>query len=792
MSAQPNLAKAAAWYADKGWPVFPLTPRGKLPAISKDEGGNGLNDATTDLAIVGKWWADMPMANIGLAMGDASQLFTIDVDGEEGQAAWAALEAKHGAAPPTVEAETGHGRHLIFRKPPDVEIRNSVSRVGRGIDVRGSGGYIAAPPSIHPTGRAYRWKDGHRPNDTDVAEAPAWLLELVRKRESAPPPVSGHSGHVDAYTAAALANELTEMARTPEGRRNHQLNRASFNLGTLVGAGMIDRATVERSLIGAATAAGLSVHEATITIKSGVDAGIARPREIPDTASRDATFGLRVGSNGSSVGNNGMVGTEKPDMSILNEGRRDPPELPCDDDGPFLSWASWIREAAESKSTPPDYIATNLLAVAGSMIGTTRWARAWDGWDEPSVIFAANVGGPSWGKSPAFDSFKAAIDAIETDLASDYPDKLRAWERDVEAAKAHKALWQIDVKEAVKGDLAPPDMPEDAVEPDKPPRPRIVVNDSTPEELGVLLAATPRGLLFQRDELSGWLLNFDRYAGGGERQFWIEAFGGRSYVIDRKQHSGNPVIIPHLAVSVAGGVQPDKLNSIFLGGDDDGLTARFLLCWPDRVQPRRPGSIARQQYLTDALRRLRKLPVTLGGYVAVPLTDDAAQRFQEWRETDYLKVQDRSAGRFAGHVGKMPSFVLRQALILEFLWWSVTTGKPEPAAISRRALVGAIGLVQHYYLPMAERCYGDAALPDAERHAAAIGRWIQRTRPDQINARELRREHRADVPGLPNDGEAIKAALGVLVDAQWLAKLEQSGFARNRRGDFQVNPMVFP
>jgi hypothetical protein len=405
-------------------------------------------------------------------------------------------------------------------------------------------------------------------------------------------------------------------------------------------------------------------------------------------------------------------------------------------------------------------------------------------------MFAANIGGPSWGKSPAFDSFKAAMDVIEADLSSDYPDKLRAWERDVETAKARKSIWQTEVKEAVKGGLAPPDMTDDAAEPDRPPRPRIVVNDSTPEELGMLLATAPRGLLFQRDELTGWLLNFDRYSGGGERQFWLECFGGRSYTIDRKQHSGNPVIIPHLAVSVVGGVQPDKLSSIFLGGDDDGLTARMLLCWPNRVQPKRPRSITRQQFLTDALRRLRRLSIPGdGSYVAVPLTDDAAQRFQEWRETDYLRVQDRSAGRFAGHVGKMPSFILRQALILEFLWWSVDVGKPEPATISKRAIVGAIGLAQTYYLPMAERCYGDAALPDAERHAAAIGRWIIRTKPDLINARELRREHRADIPGLPNNSDAIKAALNVLVDAGWIIRIEQDR-AHSRRDDYHTHPEI--
>jgi hypothetical protein len=439
-------------------------------------------------------------------------------------------------------------------------------------------------------------------------------------------------------------------------------------------------------------------------------------------------------------------------------------------------------------STPPDYTATSLLTSAAALIGTSRWARAWDSWEEPSVLFAALVGGPSWGKSPAFDPFKAALDAIEADLASGYPETLREWQRDTEAAKARKAIWQSEIHEAVKKGLAPPDMPEDAEAPEKPPRPRIVVNDSTPEELGSLLASTPRGLMFQRDELSGWLLNFDRYSGGGERQFWLEAFGGRSYVIDRVKHSGNPVVIPHLAVSVIGGVQPDRLNSIFLGGDDDGLAARFLLCWPDRVPPRRPKAMARQSFLTSALQRLLRLPISTGpNYVAVPLADDAAARFQQWRETDYLLVQDRSAGRFAGHVGKMPSFVLRLALVLEYLWWAASTAKPEPSTISRRALVGGIGLAQHYFLPMAERCYGDAALPDAERHAAAIGRWIRRTKPTVVNARELRREHRADIPGLPNDSTKIKDALAVLVEARWLFRVEQYR-AHSRRDDYRVNP----
>jgi hypothetical protein len=100
------------------------------------------------------------------------------------------------------------------------------------------------------------------------------------------------------------------------------------------------------------------------------------------------------------VGTFGSVGTEEPpDLSVLNEGRRDPPDLPCEDDGPFLQWAAWIREVAESRSCPRDYVAASLLTAAGGLIGTARWASPWVDWMEPAVMFQALVGGSSTGSA---------------------------------------------------------------------------------------------------------------------------------------------------------------------------------------------------------------------------------------------------------------------------------------------------------------------------------------------------------------------------------------------------------
>jgi hypothetical protein len=179
-------------------------------------------------------------------------------------------------------------------------------------------------------------------------------------------------------------------------------------------------------------------------------------------------------------------------------------------------------------------------------------------------------------------------------------------------------------------------------------------------------------------------------------------------------------------------------------------------------------------------------------YIAVPLAEDAANRFEQWRETTHVEAQSMAAGMFAGFVGKLPAMVLRLALTLEFLWWAGTPQEAEPQTISKAAIVGAIALVQGYFLPMAERCYGDAALPEAERHAASIARWILKAKPTLINARDLRRSRRAEIPGLPNDAEKIKAALAVLPEARWLQPVEHDPRRNARpRGDYEVNPKVF-
>jgi putative DNA primase/helicase len=164
------LHHAALHLARKGLHVFPCRVRGKQPATT-----NGFKDASRDPEVVTRWWSLGPSYNIGVATGAGSGVFVLDVDGGEraGEASLRALEAEHGALPATVESITGGGRHLWF-KMPGRSVPCSVDRVGPGLDVRGAGGYVVAPPSIHPSGRAYSWSVD---SGATFADAPAWLLE---------------------------------------------------------------------------------------------------------------------------------------------------------------------------------------------------------------------------------------------------------------------------------------------------------------------------------------------------------------------------------------------------------------------------------------------------------------------------------------------------------------------------------------------------------------------------------------------------------------------------------------
>lgn len=160
-----SLLDAALSYATAGFPVLPL--RGKVPRIER-----GLHCASTDRAAVEDWWRRFPDANIGIRTGAESRLVVLDVDVPEGLASLRELEGRHGKLDTATVLTGSGGWHHYFRHPGR-EVRNSAGKLGPGLDVRGDGGYVVAPPSVHESGNQYKWT---RPLDR-LAELPGWLLE---------------------------------------------------------------------------------------------------------------------------------------------------------------------------------------------------------------------------------------------------------------------------------------------------------------------------------------------------------------------------------------------------------------------------------------------------------------------------------------------------------------------------------------------------------------------------------------------------------------------------------------
>lgn len=248
MSALP----AALTYARRGWGVLPLD--GKLPRTA-----HGSHDATTDPDAIAEWWARWPSANIGLATGDAFDALDIDSFDALDELRRNLCPGEYLPSGPVVI--TGKGLHFYVRST------GAGNRAGvlPGVDWRGRGGYVVAPPSRHANGKRYRWARGP---ETPVKPPPAWLVRLVL-----PPPPPARSVDPGAFYGpmAGVDGLAATVARAPVGQRNSALNWAAYRLACDAAAGRVrDVPVALDQLHRAAVANGLSDREAEATIRSAM------------------------------------------------------------------------------------------------------------------------------------------------------------------------------------------------------------------------------------------------------------------------------------------------------------------------------------------------------------------------------------------------------------------------------------------------------------------------------------------------------------------------------------------
>ncbi|MBC7834525.1 MAG: DUF3987 domain-containing protein [Phycisphaerales bacterium] len=416
---------------------------------------------------------------------------------------------------------------------------------------------------------------------------------------------------------------------------------------------------------------------------------------------------------------------------------------------------SFVTEAAKAIGCDASYIALPLLSGLASAIGNTHRIALKRGWTEPAIVWTAIVGESGTAKSPAIEVAMRPIrkrqhEAMKRHTAAmeEYRDALAVYERDL-------GHWRRS-----KSDAPPPAKPE------LPIGDRCWTDDVTTEALAVLLQQNPRGLLLVKDELAAWF-NFDRYAGGkggGDAAKWLEMFGGRPMVVDRK--TGGTLYVPRAAVSIAGGIQPETLRRA-LGQEhrDNGLAARLLLACP----PRKPKRWTEADVDSDTEAAVARVFDRL--FALTPETDDGGderprlvtladdgKRAWVMFYNEHAGEQVNLSGDEAAAWSKLEGYAARFALVIHLTRWA--TDDPtlrDPARVDKSSIAAGVVLAR-WFGDEARRVYAILGESDEGRDSRRLVEWIER-KGGTVTVRDLTRGPRE----YRGDPERATKALGDLV-----------------------------
>jgi hypothetical protein len=793
-----------------GYSPVPIEPGDKRPLGAIGD-WNRLRQAPLTVDEIAAIAAEYPNAGLGV-VGGYGDLVPIDIDTEDPDIC-AAIDVV--LREPLV-SKRGRRGATVFCRDPSGRVKSRKFKSTDGVmmlEVLATG-QVVIPPTLHPeTKQPYIWLTDYNLLQITLDELPVLQPDLCErlqealgrwlpaqrdykqlKPNGAASAAPASPKRMRAYAEAALDGERQILAgMPPNSGRNRRLFDVGCKLGKYVHHGLLSHEEVEDAVVGnACKANGLVDEDGLYACKKSLTSGLRKAEgdDLPFLPDRDDHKSEQTYGSTSDHCTPCHGDVSDPDMSVIRRNRTAAAEFPLD---VFGSAAPWVKTVAESKSAPVSYVALNLLVVTAGCIGPKRRVSPWDGWDEPSILWGGLVGEPSQAKSPSMDPFRDAARGIERAANGDWEFRRAEFENEKQVAEARRAHWEQEVKQAVKVKQEPPPLPSGAIEPKVPTKCRLWIVDATTEKVARILGENRCGLISFRDELAGLLGGFDRYGGSGsDRAFWIEAYGGRPYRYDRVSLD-EPIDIPFCAISLIGTLQPDRLNTMLLAGDDDGLAARLLYAWPDPVPPRRPSKGADHTVVQAALQRLWDLPFDrdTSGNTKPRITlleADAADEFQAWWEHKQWNAKLSAGGKLAGAIGKLDGVALRLAQVLEFLDWSWSKSNlPEPERVSTQSVRKALRIIDDWVRPNLERVFAEASLSPAQREAMTVGRWLIKTKPKAVNARDLRRQ--PGFPG-PKDTKALDAALELLVDAHWLTPASNTGPGRPRK-DYEVNQAVF-
>ena len=743
-----NIVDFALDYARRGWPVFPCNPVNKRPLI-----GKGFHGASRDPKQIEAWWGRYPNAMIGVPTGAASGVVAIDPDppknegDPDGRRSWALLIAQHGALYTHTELTPRGGRHILFRYDPERPLTNSVGGLaGRGIDIRGDGGYIVVAPSKRADGKAYEVED---PLDFfNFAPMPEWLHELI---ESEPKKSTSERAteqmHVhrtvngsDGYTESFFTRANTEALRNLTAWVPSVFPRAEYKQVSGMWVYRVTSADLGRDLeedlsISPKGIKDWGVHDLgdfnggrRTPINLLIEAGHSRR---PDDAALWLCGKMRISPE--SLGWNAPP-KEKP---LAEETPSSDPEVQPIDLWAELSTPSLpdgalpeviqnlARHQGELMGVDPGGMAMAALTVCAAAIPDSIQVQVKEhdpNWLESARLWCGLVGPPSTKKTPITSAAIAPLARIDAELYREY-------------AEAYEKYSCLTPKER-KG------VP-------RPLQHRVMLQDTTTEYVQEVTRDSPDGILVFHDELAGWFGGMDRYnasaGASANRAFWLTAFNGKPYTFGRIIRGSG--YIANLSVCVLGGIQPSVIQRVVGEGVDDGLIQR--LC-PIVLRHGSVGtdalphaSVGAYSELIPALHKLRP-PITTGTLVPmdVPLRfatkARALWREMERKHQDLLRL-DYISPMLASHIGKYDGLYARLCVLFHCIE-RISTGQELGHFIQFETAERAAKFLHGHLLKHAVAFYcGVLDMGDHHRRITAVAGYILAHKLDRVTNRDIQR-----------------------------------------------------
>lgn len=700
----------AAMYRECGLQVIPAkTPQEdavnyKRPIISWREFETELTPDSTFQRWYGRDGEFRTRSNMGLVTGTASGgVFCVDLDVKDGSQAmewWQGLLDVHnnGIAPETPSQRTGGGgRQILFRAPTGYVPPTFKTPIG--IDIRGQGGFMMAPPSRHGSGKEYEWEDGCAPYEIPFEEAPDWLIEAIENVRLA------HGGG-----ATGAKREKIDKAQTANAFGLEDDGREEWLLHAVWGR-VVDlyRDCPIRPSEGEQAQARdeiwglyLSKHTSRITNRPELTKeerleleGRGRSeldrkwryamnkweKEVKQAASQPRPFGPEeavAGRLATMVAEEATLAVvEAPGHDIFDPWERYPlPQFPIDCLPPNLR--RYVEIQSRSIGVDQSALAMGALAACSGAIShefRLKIMRTGGWWVRPR-LWVMLCGAPSAKKSPAMHAVLSPIKARERENLMRHRKEVAKYEAEKEAGE----------------------------KPSKPPPPvRFMASDITSEKLGELLSNYDRGLMVEQDEMSQWLGNMEKYSGGkggADRGFWIQAYNGGGKQVDRIGRGS--IYIDNLSISILGGMQPNKIKE--LGNlTSDGLLQRFIPVMMNDAK--RPVEIEDDRAWHD-------YEVTINGLLdlkpAEQRLDDAAQEevisFHEW-VFDMERIEGLGES-FRSFIGKLSGIHGSLMLVLHL------AQDPENSVFERVDLntaKAATRIIKEFVVPHAMALYQETA-----------------------------------------------------------------------------------